>query len=136
MTEKRCPQQLTWDDFPPRKDAEGWHCRKCGGVLTGRKTSWCSRQCEKEVLLLVHWPYIRICILRRDKFRCQMLKEDGTLCLRGAGEVDHIVELADGGSFHEWDNLRAICEICHKKKTAAMRTARAAAKKATNKGKL
>jgi len=56
--------------------------------------------------------------------------EDGSICGRGAHEVDHIIELADGGSFHDWANLRSTCDVCHKKKTAAMRTARAAAKKA------
>jgi len=133
MTEKRCPQQLTWADFPVRKEVDGWHCRRCQVLLTGRRTSWCSRECEKAVLLLVHWRYIRACILRRDKWRCQMLLEDGSVCGRHAHEVDHIVELADGGSFHEWSNLRSTCDICHKKKTAAMRTARAAAKKAQTK---
>jgi len=46
-----------------------------------------------------------------------------------AREVDHIVELADGGSFSDWVNLRSTCKECHKKKTAKSRMARAAAKK-------
>ena len=129
MSEKRCPQQKTWEDFPTKKDEQGWHCRFCGKVRTGRKRAWCERACEKAVLLLVHWPYIRVCILRRDKWKCQFPKEDGTLCLRPAHEVDHIVELADGGSYHEWSNLRAGCEECHTKKSNRMRTARAAAKR-------
>jgi 5-methylcytosine-specific restriction endonuclease McrA len=130
MIERRCPQQLTWDDFPTRKDAEGWHCRKCGVVLKGRKTAWCGDKCLREVLLLVNWRYIRRCILRRDKYRCRILKADGTHCLQRAREVDHIVELADGGSYSDWNNLRASCEDCHLAKTNKMRTARAAAKKA------
>jgi 5-methylcytosine-specific restriction endonuclease McrA len=39
------------------------------------------------------------------------------------------VELADGGSFSDWANLRATCVDCHKKKTAENRTARAKRKK-------
>lgn len=129
MSERRCPQQKTWEDFPTKKDEQGWHCRFDGKVLTGRKRAWCSRACEKAVLLLVHWPYIRACILRRDRWKCQIPKEDGTLCLRPARDVDHIVELADGGSFHEWSNLRAACEDCHVKKTIVMRSARAVRKR-------
>ena len=133
MTEKRCPQQLTWDDFPPIKDERGWYCRRCKLLLAGRRRSWCSRQCEKEVLLMVEWRYIRACIRRRDKYLCQMPREDGTLCLRRARHVDHIEELADGGSFHEWSNLRALCEECHKVKTNKMRAVRAARRRAEKK---
>lgn len=122
MTVRRGVNQLTWDDFPVHKDAEGWHCRFCKKALTGRKRAWCGKACEKEVLLRVHWRYIRRCILRRDKYTCQ-------LCHKPGYEVDHIIELADGGSFHEWSNLRCLCESCHKTKTILMRKARAEAKK-------
>lgn len=116
-------QQFTWDSFPARKDAEGYHCRKCGVVLTGRKTAWCGKECLKEVRLLVDWNYIRSRILRRDKWKCQV-------CGGRATDVDHIIELADGGSFHDWGNLRAICVIpCHREKTAHSRKERAAKKK-------
>jgi hypothetical protein len=50
---------------------------------------------------------------------------DGGLCLKPGYEVDHIVEMADGGSFHEWSNLRTLCEGCHLAKTNAMRAKRA-----------
>jgi hypothetical protein len=110
-------QTSTWEDFPVRKEADGWHCRKCGLLLTGRKRSWCGKKCLKEVLLTVHWRYIRACILRRDKYKC-------VLCAKRASEVDHIVEMVDGGSFHEWSNLRAICRACHKAKTLLSRRAR------------
>lgn len=122
MAARRGVNQLTWDDFPVRKEADGWHCRYCKILLTGRKTAWCSRQCLKEVLLRVEWRYIRRCILNRDKRRC-------VLCGNRASEVDHIIEMADGGSFHEWSNLRSLCHACHKAKTMVMRTARAAARK-------
>ena len=123
-------QEFTWANFPVRKDADGWHCRKCGTVLTGRKTAWCGPACLKAVLLLVDWRIIRRHIRRRDKWKCQMLLENGGLCLRPATDVDHIVELADGGSFHDWTNLRSLCYECHQKKTLMMRKARAERKKA------
>jgi HNH endonuclease len=123
---KRVGQQYSWDDFPVRKEADGWHCRKCCVLLTGRKRAWCSKQCLKEVLLLVEWRYIRACILRRDHHKCQ-------ICGNWASEVDHIVELTDGGSFHDWTNLRSLCEKCHNAKTQMMRKARAATKKTQRK---
>jgi len=43
-------------------------------------------------------------------------------------QVDHIIELADGGS-HEPYNCQTLCVPCHKGKTANMRTLRAMAKK-------
>jgi hypothetical protein len=119
---RRKGQEFAWEDFPPRKDEQGWHCRKCGVVLTGRKTSWCSRECERTVLLLCHWPYIRRCILRRDHYRC-------VKCGLRAKDVDHIKELADGGSFHDWANLQSLCPVCHKAKSSANRTARSKARK-------
>ena len=114
--------EFTWDSFPVRKDEEGWHCRKCGVVLTGRKTAWCSKECLKEVLLLVEWRYIRRCILNRDKRRCVICGERGK-------EVDHIIELVDGGSFHNWSNLRVLCHKHHQEKTQKMRKERAERKK-------
>lgn len=122
MAVRRGVNQLIWDDFPAHKDHEGWHCRKCKAVLTGRKTAWCGKSCLKEVLLMVDWRYIRRCILRRDKYRC-------VLCNKPASEVDHIIEMADGGSFHEPSNLRSLCDTCHKAKTQEMRRVRAAKKK-------
>jgi 5-methylcytosine-specific restriction endonuclease McrA len=115
--------QFTWDSFPTRHDEQGWHCRKCGVALTGRKTAWCSPACLTAVRLLVDWRYIRRRIMRRDKWKC-------VLCAARAREVDHIVELADGGSYTDWSNLRSLCEDCHQTKTNQMRRTRAALKKA------
>jgi len=33
-------------------------------------------------------------------------------------EVDHIIELSDGGSPFELDNLQLLCKPCHSKKSA------------------
>jgi len=134
-------QEFTWDDFPVRKDAAGWHCRRCKVLLKGRKTAWCSKECLAEVRSLCDWNYIRNKVRRRDKYRCQMpvegppsyfnvLLPDGrVICGRPARDVDHIIELADGGCFHDLKNLRALCHGCHQKKTLAARKARADRKK-------
>lgn len=115
MSARRCPQQETWDDNPPRPG----RCRNrlCDKAPEGRRTSWCSAECQREVTLRVHWPAIRAAILRRDAHRCQ-------LCGGPGWEVDHVVELADGGSFHDPDNLRTLCTPCHQAKTARALRAR------------
>jgi len=110
---------LSWDDFPRRKNEDGHPlCRKCGTVLTGKKTAWCGPKCLKDVKLMVDWNYIRRTIRRRDHYTC-------VLCGNRGREVDHIVELVDGGSWWEPSNLRTLCTPCHKTKTAKMRKTRA-----------
>ncbi|CAM0037728.1 HNH endonuclease [Vibrio phage D164] len=44
--------------------------------------------------------------------------------LEDAVVVDHIKELADGGSHTDRDNLQSLCDSCHKRKTAAERRKR------------
>ena len=41
-----------------------------------------------------------------------------------ATEVDHIVEIADGGDRHSAGNLQALCHRCHMRKTATIRRRR------------
>jgi hypothetical protein len=116
----------SWKDFPRRKDEQGrWLCRKCGTALDGRKTSWCGKDCLKAVLLMCDWGTIRRTIRRRDKWMC-------VLCGNRATEVDHIVELADGGSFFDPSNLRSLCTTCHKAKTMEARRLRALKRKEQN----
>lgn len=56
-----------------------------------------------------NWRTIKARILERDGHRCYV-------CGATATEVDHLVNVAAGGT-HEDDNLAAICEPCHKRKT-------------------
>lgn len=58
------------------------------------------------------WRRIRDAILLRDKYTCQSCGHIGTDL-----EVDHIVNVAQGGSDDEC-NLQALCIPCHKAKTA------------------
>jgi 5-methylcytosine-specific restriction protein A len=61
------------------------------------------------------WEKLRASVLERDTGLCQP-------CLRNAhvtaaSQVDHITPKAQGGTDHP-SNLEAICEPCHKAKTA------------------
>lgn len=51
------------------------------------------------------------------------------VCLRAnriesAKIVDHIKEIADGGARYDADNLQALCQSCHNKKTATEKKVR------------
>ena len=116
-----------WSDFPRRKGPDGrWLCRRCGRPLEGRKVSWCSQECLNQVLLLCDWRYIRRQVKKRDRYACVLCgrrRRDGHRL-----DVDHTVEVQDGG-LSVMDNLRTLCWICHKVKTAEMRRKRAEARK-------
>mgnify|MGYP006345764095 FL=1 len=62
------------------------------------------------------WMQLRAQVLARDCGLCQVCKGAGRLTL--AHEVDHVRELADGGT-DDMGNLAAICRPCHKVKTGA-----------------
>lgn len=61
------------------------------------------------------WDKLRQVILARDKFICQMCRVKGRAT--PANQVDHIKPRAKGGTDYA-DNLQALCEECHKAKTA------------------
>lgn len=67
------------------------------------------------------WMAIRARILSRDCGLCQVCKLAGRLTL--ARDVDHVRELADGGTDAD-ANLQSICGPCHEAKTEAARLAR------------
>jgi hypothetical protein len=64
------------------------------------------------------WRRIRKAVLRRDRFRCSD-------CGGPASDVDHRVELIDGGAAFAIENLQALCEPCHDAKTSEARHQRA-----------
>lgn len=47
---------------------------------------------------------------------CELRLDDW--CGGVAEEVDHIVNVADGGDEWDWDNLQSACKHCHAVKTA------------------
>lgn len=56
------------------------------------------------------WPRIRLSILERDGWACQIR---GRNCTRTADQVDHIVPLEAGGAPYDPANLRAACRRCN-----------------------
>lgn len=54
---------------------------------------------------------IRPAVLARDEYKCQLRYE---MCTVEAEDVDHI----EPGDDHRMENLQAVCNPCHNKKTA------------------
>src|SRR4051812_16633749 len=67
------------------------------------------------------WPALRIAILNRDGWTCQ-LQLDG--CTTRAKPVDHIKEWTNGGAWFDPANLQAACTHCNSVKGAMYNNAR------------
>lgn len=71
------------------------------------------------------WMKIRDRIMRRDNGLCRCDDCVATGALRIAHQIDHIIELADGGTDADV-NLRAVNFDCHARKSEAAAAARRA----------
>ena len=58
----------------------------------------------------------RAAVLTRDNHQCQLRYPNR--CKGQATQADHITEVADGGPPLDLANGQAVCEPCHKHKTA------------------
>jgi 5-methylcytosine-specific restriction protein A len=67
------------------------------------------------------WASVRRMVLARDRWLCQMR---GAGCTGHATEVDHIVPVAQGGSWYDLRNLRAACATCNRSAGAMARQGR------------
>ena len=65
------------------------------------------------------WKKIRLKILERDDYRCQIRAQG---CTQEAVEVDHILPVAMGGDWYAEENLRASCSRCNNGRNAKHRT--------------
>lgn len=68
------------------------------------------------------WKALRLCVLERDAYRCQLV---GPHCTGHATEVDHAGHRDD----HHPDRLRAACHACHARRTAQQSSASRAARR-------
>jgi predicted amidophosphoribosyltransferase len=65
-------------------DGQEGVCHRCGRPLSGRKTRWCSKDCEDRYWEAHYWPLARKAALRRAHHRCER-------CGSAEGvEVNHI----------------------------------------------
>ena len=64
------------------------------------------------------WKRLRKEVLERDHFACRRCGEPAT-------DVDHRMELIDGGPPYDLENLQALCAACHDAKTSESRYRRA-----------
>lgn len=89
-------------------------CVECGRALVSRRTPYCSRKCRWKFHGHYFWDSARSYVLLRDRYTCQVC---GTRTRARSLDVDHIVEIADGGAALEYSNLRTVCRSCHREKT-------------------
>lgn len=65
---------------------------------------------SKDAFSSPRWQRLRLKILERDGYRCQVR---GPKCTAKATQADHIIPVADGGSMWDPENLRAACQWCN-----------------------
>ena len=80
-----------------------------------RRVGWLER--DTRALYGPAWEPLRRAVLAEEP-ECRR-------CSRPATEVDHIVEVADGGPVHDRDNLQPLCHRCHATKTRRQQILRA-----------
>lgn len=106
-------------------------CASCNKKLTGRKTSYCSKDCRAAHIFRVwkgaHWQ--KRAVACRDGHACRTCGEvfeepiqDGgkPYCLYSMLELDHIRPLHLGGT-EAPENCQLLCKACHQRKTVAER---------------
>lgn len=84
-----------------------------------------TRTTSGEVTGTAAWKRIRLQVLKRDNYQCQI---HGPYCTGRATQVDHIVNTAAGGAELDPANLQSACPPCNARKAqqeaAAARTGR------------
>lgn len=134
---------ITWVTCPvvPFNTVAG-RCARCGTALTGRRSRWCSKECELVYQQNHYWNAARAACLRRDMrrcVRCGWVETPGQLPLMLPNlplspltvptlEVNHkIPRNGQGygtGCHHHLSNLETLCHEHHVKVTRRQRIAR------------
>lgn len=138
----------SWKDYPKRRDEEGrWLCRWCGEPLCGRRTSWCSKACMREVEIRCGTG-VRRAVWLRDKSVCSRCGRDTNAIrrrlretkrtggreawLRALKELDltigealktlwqahHVKSVEEGGGGCGVEGYGTLCVWCHKAENA------------------
>lgn len=78
--------------------------------------AWQKGTSDRAQRLPSNWQALRLRVLRRDRYSCQArMQSTGSRCGERANQVDHIVP----GDDHSLDNLQALCEWHHSRKSSA-----------------
>lgn len=91
------------------------HCTWCGKKIIGKRYRWCSNECVEEFRVRCDPGWAAYRVWERDGNICAMCGEK-KYC-----EVDHIVPVSKGGGLCPLDNLRMLCQKCHRKETNKLR---------------
>jgi 5-methylcytosine-specific restriction endonuclease McrA len=113
------------------RDSQGWftegtrlkaearrarRCVECRRALDSGRSAYCGRRCQWAFRGRYFWDAARTYVIHRDRFTCQSCHRR----LRVAHlEVDHVVEIAQGGPSLDYLNLQTLCRGCHRAKTVA-----------------
>ena len=99
-------------------------CLNCGNPVIGRRTDakYCSNDCSWDFYVKNNWRLLRIKILRRDRFTCQLCGDNRSRVkvngrVRRNFNVDHKVPIFKGGKEFDESNLWTLCIVCHRAKT-------------------
>lgn len=97
-------------DKRPFRDTPGV-CRRCGELLLGRRTAWCSEACEANDRRQHIWGVARDAVLHRDGHVCVLCGSSDRL------EVNHRTPRVGRGyltgCWNHHDNLETVCKPCH-----------------------
>lgn len=89
-------------------------CRNCDNQIGKGRRNYCSEKCMNEFNRNNSWFFVRIDILRRDKYKCSICKKRFK---KSQLDIDHIIPIKMGGKLFEKANLRTLCKECHRSKT-------------------
>lgn len=102
-------------DTEDRFDLDGNRlCRNCSNLIAEGRRHYCSKSCMDEFNRNNTWYFVRMDVLRRDKFRCSICNKRFN---KRYLEVDHTIPVRMGWKIFDKNNLRTLCKECHKAKT-------------------
>ena len=95
----------------PHRMRKGKHlCRFCGKTLSGRKTSFCSKECLRDFFMQTDWKRVRQVVYERDGHNCMKC---GKNVRKDSFHVDHIRPISKGGAEYSLENLQLLCPSCN-----------------------
>ena len=96
-------------------------CDWCAAPLTGRRTRWCSRRCNRDYVANHRWTQAKQAAkAEAAHYQCARCRSFVQYV-----EVNHIIPCKGKhgtfGCHHHLDNLEVLCKPCHRAVTAEQR---------------